>query len=473
MSPSTTAPACRRFPVETWTQIFEDLPRDAISQVHRVDWLFHRIARPLLFREFKFHPYGRWSFAWLDWDSPSALYLPHPVQIQLLLQRLEFWSSHEIAPLIRVCHMTPWDNNVDEPLGWEFTRGADPYVLLRAFFDSLPRFTNLRRLDATLVPFTDIAIQHLCILPKLTHLMVEECTIVEDVVNLAACHRLAVPSFVFRHHKDVTDHERWLRLLDPDALRYLQVTYDPELFAQIRSGDPFPRVNTLKMGWGYGTTTLNLDVLSKFPAIQILAIEDAWLDVEPMRDSEIVQASRVLTHLKEYTGPHTLCPFAIPTLHRLTFPPCSPSDLLESLCRQKPVSNITSLNLEFAYFDTAILKELCRYSSNLVELRLAIQMIPKEEDFDGFYEFEATTMQKLAIHWGSLSEPDPQPEPQKVIESLLSKHPTMKSIWLHPKGLMFLWRQRFHDVHSVQVLEGDDWNAHSRFDEFELLWLQA
>ncbi|KAJ7648456.1 hypothetical protein B0H17DRAFT_1215640 [Mycena rosella] len=480
-------PSSRRVPVETWTQIFEELPRDSLSQARLVDALFQRITRPLLFREFNFHPYARRRverYALPTWD----LCLPQPAHVELLLQRLQFWLSDEIAPFVRICSITPCDSTHWQNLrsDWEFSRKDDPYILLATLFDSLPRFTNVRRLVATLVPFTDIAVQNLGLLPNLTHLEVDTVDMSKvtlDVVNLSRS-RLAVSSFMFRYEgrevhnfrkQDGTAMEKWLPTLRPDTLHHLDLPYQQPAFTRIQFGAQFPRVNTLKFEWKH-PTALNLDVLSKFPATEVLIIQvDEWREMEELQNyhHDIARTSpfQVLTSLKEYTGPLGLIPCfsPIPTLNRLTLSHCNPRDLLDLHGHVPTLINITSLSADFTQFSMANLQDLCRFFPSLTELRVVVDLtcvtFEAEEFFRTLCESSPlpATIKKSVIYWPSNKsnrEHYDQLALESVVQSILSNHPTMEFIWLDMHGSMLLWRRGYAEAYQYYDSATDRPNVH-------------
>ncbi|KAJ7145650.1 hypothetical protein C8R44DRAFT_755650 [Mycena epipterygia] len=107
-SPTSTAltVTSRHIPSEIWTEIFAQLPREVLMHVALTHGLFHRITRPLLFRDFEFHPYTTIPGYYLTHCPPSRLSLPDVEPVDYLLQRLQFWFSADIAPFVRTCRVT-------------------------------------------------------------------------------------------------------------------------------------------------------------------------------------------------------------------------------------------------------------------------------------------------------------------------------------------------------------------------------
>ncbi|KAJ7259296.1 hypothetical protein C8J57DRAFT_1472090 [Mycena rebaudengoi] len=152
-------------PHEMWSEMFFHLPRISLLQASRTSRLFFEISRPQIFTKFEFHPYI------LEADSGPPV-PPKSSTIQRAMERLTFWASPDIAPLIRVCEITPFG----PPHRRSTSKSGlnhDPYVLLTAFFQNLARFVGLETIHATKIHFTKSALSNLCLLPNLRTFCVE------------------------------------------------------------------------------------------------------------------------------------------------------------------------------------------------------------------------------------------------------------------------------------------------------------
>ncbi|KAF8215618.1 hypothetical protein K438DRAFT_1560595, partial [Mycena galopus ATCC 62051] len=98
-------------PEEIWAETFVHLPRTALPQVNLTHRTFHRITRPLLFRHFEFHPYMGIAGYQITACPPSGLLIPYAEHMPSLFDRLQFWSSPVIVPLVRTCRVSGWPNN--------------------------------------------------------------------------------------------------------------------------------------------------------------------------------------------------------------------------------------------------------------------------------------------------------------------------------------------------------------------------
>ncbi|KAJ7124641.1 hypothetical protein C8R43DRAFT_958694 [Mycena crocata] len=72
--------------------------------MHDQSRTFYSISRHLLFDRFLFHPYTV--------NITDALLLPEPQKLELSLDRLNFWCSEDVAPLVRSCIINPWDTEI-------------------------------------------------------------------------------------------------------------------------------------------------------------------------------------------------------------------------------------------------------------------------------------------------------------------------------------------------------------------------
>ncbi|KAJ6587389.1 hypothetical protein B0H10DRAFT_2093738 [Mycena sp. CBHHK59/15] len=330
-------------PDEMWSEIFSHLPRDALVHVHLAQRRFHYISRPLLFSEFRFHPKN----VKCPPGTTSHVEISQEELVDIVLQRLEFWSSSGIAPFIRTCRVIGWRNS-----------GCT------AFFNSFPRFTNLFRLCMIEVQYNQIFMQNLHLLPNLTHLK-------------------------FRNFTPNTVVDHWIPILRRDTVRYLDLSYNERLFAQIQAGDPFPYVKGVKILMHSSRISLNLRVISKFPATEVLNVAHGDWELLTCASSgeSHVPLSDLLTSLREYIGPEDLLHllFPIPSLRRLVLPYSKPEDCLAKLGLIKTPNNITSLNVQFSDFDHEVLRDLCGFFPHLIDLRIMILIPSWDEDGEEYY----------------------------------------------------------------------------------------
>ncbi|KAK7013113.1 hypothetical protein R3P38DRAFT_1516869 [Favolaschia claudopus] len=466
-------------PEETLAEIFAFLPRSVLPQVNLTAKSFHRISRPLLFRDLKIHPYVCIAgYSLLD-CPPSGLAIPAEIHIAYLLERLQYWASPEIAPLVRTCSVSPWSNagigpmvSRDDRNGWDFrTNVSDPYILLNAFFDVLPSFTSLRTFTLKKVHFRQTALKQLEMLPSGTTLCVDGGHVIRrEEIDETELDSLPVSRFKCFHHSGARDAclRQWIPRLDPDVLIHLDLTYNPIFIEQILAlTGTFPRLTTL-------TVELLLHhqwsaVLAKFPATETLSIH-RFGECEELTAPHI-SLDKLLPLIQEFTGPSELLNYflVIPTLRRLSLdswvPPTNPDDIpvyLGRLGMQNIVSMRTTLfqvQLQSSYF--VGFSTLCSTFPNLTELHINIADAT-DSDSDKLDEFLSelelrqtplpTSLKKLAIHWSdSGSDPSRKQMSADVLDrmkniqnSLVSDNPELRCICLgmdDGSGMMYLWRR--------------------------------
>ncbi|KAJ7327639.1 hypothetical protein DFH08DRAFT_1026787 [Mycena albidolilacea] len=112
-------------PNELWLGIFRCLPTNTLKDLSSTDTRFKGIFRPLLFTHFHLHPFG------ISPESP---------EFTRALERLDFWCSYAVAPLVRSCSITPRGRMEASP--------ASRYPLFSLFLERLGQFTGLRELSA-------------------------------------------------------------------------------------------------------------------------------------------------------------------------------------------------------------------------------------------------------------------------------------------------------------------------------------
>ncbi|KAJ7644749.1 hypothetical protein FB45DRAFT_784736, partial [Roridomyces roridus] len=161
---------CERVPNELWLDIFQLLPRSSIKHIYATDRKFANASRALLFRHLVFHPY---LIRHASWDPGLAL--PASPLLQIELERLEFWSSDEIALLVRECTVAPRSREETEAEPVPLEDADSPHILMTLFLDRLGKFTGLKKLFASKVKFTQVGLATLCQLPLLTEVGIHRC----------------------------------------------------------------------------------------------------------------------------------------------------------------------------------------------------------------------------------------------------------------------------------------------------------
>ncbi|KAJ7500804.1 hypothetical protein B0H11DRAFT_1994527 [Mycena galericulata] len=469
------------FPEELWSEVFGYIPRDALMHVHLVQRQFRRISRPLLFREFTFYA-DNWAASHLP-----ASRRPEDAQTHLTMQRLQFWSSSEIAPLIHTVRLYGWrpaSVRLDDTFFPELAR-------------SFARLTEVRYVFVN-VDCGRVVIDSLWLLPNLTRLEIgsQASAIIMDPPPI---HPLGISRFKLRTSAPDTAADSWLSVLRRDTLHSLSLDtiHGEGLFAQMQDGDPFPNVTVLSLNLQQ-MPSFNLDLLTKFPAVEVFSLfRGNWAveNLNPIRSGQLL--SVLWTTLREYRGPdellHMLLP--IPSLRRLVLPLRRLDDRLRIFSSlDPPCNNITFLRFEAYDFDSEALRHVCRLFPHLVDLHIHVSIYttrnfipdPGAEDYEdtNITRWEAddffsnlidnsplpANMQKLAIRWEFIDDIRrvgfPGVDFHEWREKIVVRHPDMRTIWIDAgryNELFYFWRWG----HSAGVLYNPEKPPDSHFGALE------
>ncbi|KAJ7735722.1 hypothetical protein B0H16DRAFT_1731145 [Mycena metata] len=282
----------------------------------------------------------------------GELRLPSSTIVDRLLERLDFWSSPEIAPF------TDWILSTDSP-----------YILLDAVFDRLLHFTGLRRLHTHNVHFTQTKVDILCHLPILTELDIFLGSVAPGNPIDSLPQALRVSDFaVFYPRSTQPENIPWIPLLHPENLHSLRADLSPRLLgAAVEAIPSFTNVHTLEIP--LPASGQNLSILAKFPAVRVLK-------VNAKKNGPSVgshpRAPPTFPLLREYTGPYQLLPILIPvaTLTHLRVSNCSHKDFITMLRAIGRPNSITSFHAEFSQFTTAAFLALLELLPRLAELAI-------------------------------------------------------------------------------------------------------
>ncbi|KAJ6527038.1 hypothetical protein B0H19DRAFT_1243334 [Mycena capillaripes] len=456
IKPSFLSPAMRsQVPTELWVEAFSNLSFDTLKDVSLTNRAFCRATRPLLFTHFDFHPYTL---------GPDRAPLPlEDAEVARNLERLEFWTSDEIAPFVRSCDITPIGPRAaglyGSPKGsytWE-----KPYVLLHPFLERIQRFTGLWRLKAEDVHFTPMAIANLRRMSSLTHLHVDRFEITAGDPIECTAQPLALSSFAIHHHimrEDGLDH--WTPLLHPEHLQELNVSCNLRVLGESTEAiQTFTHLHKLSITMNFSIMSHNLEIMSKFPNVRVLSI-GGWGEVDAWPKD-----SGPFPLLSEYDGTHKLLPFFFSraTLTRITVSDATPDLVIRQLQGLCTPLNITALNGNFEGFDNEAFDTLISLLPRLVELRIRITLELEDGELEDNINSIATsffdaladtpglplTLEHLALAWKFEyeyleTEPivdDDQSDLLQLRDALLARCPALKSIWLDGHDFLFQWRK--------------------------------
>ncbi|KAJ7612293.1 hypothetical protein FB45DRAFT_1118229 [Roridomyces roridus] len=368
MSGNSKASLDLRVPDELWLEIFGTLrPLDVIP-LHTVSRKLHRISRSLLFQRFHFHLYA------VSHNSPPEprYLLPDEAQVERTTERLRFWASPDIAPLVRQCTVFPWSSNSDDI---EYTHCEEGERILATFFQLLSQFKNVRSVTFLDVTFCHAWLSSLAALQSLEQLHVSECSIDPNLDVSSASIVMKLATFHFYHSafssmlNPTHGANKWLSLLDVETLTHLSLAPERAPSALIGSAAPlsFPNVHTLHLSVQEWHEVVQL---RRFPSIRSLEIcagrsAPVTTGIKPV----------VLSQLERYTGPAELLALLDPkTCPRyIDIRSLSGSSFFDMARNWGPAHRVTVLALELEHLEAGILPLVLDRWTSLVKLHLKIE----------------------------------------------------------------------------------------------------
>ncbi|KAJ7844454.1 hypothetical protein B0H13DRAFT_2411515 [Mycena leptocephala] len=429
---------------ELWNEMFGYLPKSTLATLSQTSRRFCDISRPHLFSALEFHPYA---------SNEKGVVLPPASVVQRAIDRLDFWTSDGIAPLVRSCEITPWERN--DRRGPKFSTSDHPYTLLNAFFDSLVHFSGLQIIRAKDVRFTQVGVTNLCRLPNLRSLRITNYSVAPNqIIDVSSLRLQHLSRFELSGTRDSEPADPWVHLLHPDRLQDLEITLSPALVSAFDNLPPFSHTRKLSVELDVLNVSQNMRLLSKFPALQILSMsQSGYRNTVGVELSTSVLPPAVL-QLKEYTGIYQTLYMVLPlsTLTHLTVQMCHPHHLIAELEEVRAPVNVTSLCVDFVSIpDMQSFHAFCGALPALTRLRIdVVDVLPLEFDFDGIDfpegdpdwkipEFLETLVksalppriQRLAVFWriedGYLST---LPNFKKSSARLMKKYLSLNAVWL-------------------------------------------
>ncbi|KAJ7614288.1 hypothetical protein DFH06DRAFT_134417 [Mycena polygramma] len=463
-----------RIPNELWLEIannFWEYDRQTLLNFSLACRTFRGVSRPRVFAKFAFEVYRI--------TTEGALLLPSPAEVDMRLERLDFWCSPEIAPLVRSCEIDEsWSNRNSSD--WTYN-AVDPYVLLDAVFERLPHFMCLQQLTARHLHFTQNGINILSRLPPLTRLAVSLCRVALHEHIKPHLHTLRVSDFdLSPGYNRPPGNDFWIPMLQPQDLRSLRVSFDACCMGRQISDIPlFPNVQRLEASMDFPTPADNLAILAKFPAVRILRLRGKEL----LETAVSPCSPAIFPALREYSGPYQSLPlFSVAeSLTHFTTSHCSPQELISRI--QGIQSNITSVHVDFEKLNIAEFNTLIALLPRLTELLIRIRVssisdmfkretynvkkLAKDMVVHGRYgdglrtgfkpsaffltlpnvPFLPPTLERLAIAWECYELLDMEdfcaykvPDFVKLRDTLRARCPRVKWLYLHGFYFMLEWR---------------------------------
>ncbi|KAF8193955.1 hypothetical protein K438DRAFT_1969246 [Mycena galopus ATCC 62051] len=281
-----------RLPVELFIKILTFLPRAYLSDVSSLSHFFRDLSAPLQFSSFRFHP------------GVQVETCASGTRFRWELDRLAFWSSDTIAPLVRKCFISLYCTSIMIDPGESSPLGA-------AVFEAVSRFKNLRLLSCNL-GYRPLELTGLRV-AELVHLQRIEI----NAGRLTPPHDPPAPRLEIAHfsYTDMPNLPLYrppcISMLDPARLCSLELSpLHPRSFEHFfGDGSPlalFHNLATLKITFRNTDFTSIHAAIAPFPAIRALIVH-----VDGSCRADAVPAALLAPHLDSYRGPAVLLPLVL------------------------------------------------------------------------------------------------------------------------------------------------------------------
>ncbi|KAF7332688.1 CAP10 domain-containing protein [Mycena kentingensis (nom. inval.)] len=454
--------AMRETSNELWGEIFALLDQDELLAVQATSRLFRQLARPLVFAMFDFKPYG------FQYDTDD-LYLFVNEYLDFEIQRLDHYSSADVAPLVRECILCPWrpSNYRDDS---NYVVAEEPFVLLNTFFERIELFSRLHSLTLSEISLTGSAMAGIFHLPRLRSLSLEdlpEITRLNDFL-VAPGQRSTLEyldiGWNFVDESKVQDMLLpWIPFFNPETLRTLDLGCTLPFWTVYPKKIPiFPLLTSLYLRFSRDDINESYRVvLAKLPALQRLEITGSGSLDEFIAGGPVVLPA--LEYLKSLPILFTVFVPHSPRLNSLASLWGSTNDL--RLLRETPLPNVVSLHLEVSREPTVeTLQLISAIFPRLEKLWLGI------EEITGVYDVDIPLLNELSEY--AAQRPVPLPQTLRALlvtlrcdesrhhseinfiglrESLSASLPALASLWIGGSTFLFKWRRGVNVPHAVDT----------------------
>ena len=300
------SPKRRSLPPEVWLAVFEvgDLGVDDMSNVRLTCSSFAALGKIQAFSSFKISPFLLTAHSI---NYRASFDIDHTVR---RLKRLEFWTSDDIAPLVRHCRIEP--QTYTHELESIIDTRKDAKALIDTVFQALPRFLNMNRLECRHCAISDQVLSQLCQLKKLRTLEVRDCTV---TAKAAPQPRLEITNIYFNSYcsacgsVDERGDLGWLDLLNPEPIRRIFISFSKPEVIHLRGIATRRSLYDLSAPESDAVSRHIISILSHPSALEELTISpyvqgSCEVDLEPPGD--YVLGALSLPSLRDYNGPHQI-----------------------------------------------------------------------------------------------------------------------------------------------------------------------
>ncbi|KAJ7064112.1 hypothetical protein C8F01DRAFT_1367511 [Mycena amicta] len=458
------------FPDEIWHEILQYAPKD-LSGVSLASDRLRRISLPFLFSDFAFYPF---YVTTSKYSGQIGLRDKIVVaDVDKALDRLEFWSSSRIAPLVRTCTISEGksgpNTSTKSPNRFNDSERHDADLLQAAFFEKLVRFTRLKSLSASSsIYLGGRDIYSLTLIHELESLSTS-CSVPGAEQVGGPTRKVKVRSFSFildkNYWSEGGDLLSWLSHLDPGSLCHVELPVELVNFPVSTKLDRFPHVKSLRAAWWVGERNMarNEALLSLFPNVEKLELclgEDQYYPNSSRPEGRNFFQRRPFPALKNLQIPDvlvsTFIPLAFESLTHLSVDSFTCAQLKDALKNQLSLHGtctLTSLVLNTAYHNVLEFCEIVIELSSLATLKF----LTKEwaQWYLDPHKLRSTVLKRLILPTNRLptslvafafiqcldrDELDTALAPMAIRSSFQARCPNLSLLWL--EGTDFVVRSR-------------------------------
>ncbi|KAF7355906.1 L-aminoadipate-semialdehyde dehydrogenase [Mycena venus] len=376
-------PLVPRLPLELFINILTFLPRAYLSDVSTVSHLFHDLVSPLLFSTFRFHPGVQIEIS----ESGTRL--------RWELDRLEFWSSDAIAPLVRKSFISLYCTKIT-------ANPEDSSPVGTAVCEAISRFKNLRSLSCN---FANRRVDLLALrVQGLAHLQRLEINAgrLSPPRNPTAAMTLSIAHFSYTEMPElVVSNSPYLTMLDPARLYSLELSpFHPRALDNFLGDGSaivmFHKLRTLRLTFRNTDFTRVHASIAHFPAVRELVVH---INGSCLPDT--IPTTPLVRHLESYKGPAVLLPLILAgsAPEELVVTQGSAAEVLEGLRTATHPDFVTSLSMGVKLHadirQSTVLQDIFSLCPSLTRLALEVSSDGgRRSDDDGF---GATTLAERLV----------------------------------------------------------------------------
>ncbi|KAJ7061631.1 hypothetical protein C8F01DRAFT_1137972 [Mycena amicta] len=429
-------PTRERIPPEIWSEVFGEVDKKALQALRLSNQAFAQLARPHLFSSFIFHPHACGS------DVPGPRLLPSAEKAEQYLNRLEFWLSDDIAPLVRSCTMRPW--MFDELYYGPFAESDHSDMLMEAIAEGLGRFPRLRIISCFQLSLGDAIFATLTRMSSLRELRIIACdAVISRPLFLPVTGGPMISTISLRGsmtHPMPDLITPWMPFLDPRYLRAINLDANLDSWSERPDAVPvFTAVTELRLTITEFPQNLS-SILHKFPAVEYF--EFGQWEPDDLTDSVThglaVGCQPFIGSLKTLSVTHHLLPILLPQASSLT----------ELIVESMDYGARDKLTTAFACPPIPTLVSL-RIDLNDLDLRTLLSML---KPFPGLQQLFVEVYRSITADDGMGPEP-----PNLTISQLFSEIVTTSALPAGITEFSFTYRLYYHQIlkpppHPVDVV---------------------